>query len=57
MHKQASATAADQAKIDSFKKAFSVCIEGKGIPPNDKKTRFNHCFVEIDAFMKRLSLG
>jgi hypothetical protein len=27
---QATATATDQAKIDSFKKAFSVCIEGKG---------------------------
>ena len=26
----ATATATDQAKIDSFKKAFSVCIEGKG---------------------------
>lgn len=27
---QATATATDQAKIDSFKKAFTVCIEGKG---------------------------
>jgi hypothetical protein len=27
---QASATAADQATKDKFKKAFSVCIEGKG---------------------------
>ena len=27
---QSTATATDQAKIDSFKKAFSVCIEGKG---------------------------
>jgi len=27
---QAAATATDQAKIDSFKKAFTVCIEGKG---------------------------
>ena len=27
---EATATATDQAKIDSFKKAFSVCIEGKG---------------------------
>jgi Glycine zipper len=27
---QATATATDQAKSDSFKKAFSVCIEGKG---------------------------
>ncbi|PZX94747.1 hypothetical protein DOS84_04125 [Flavobacterium aquariorum] len=27
---QATATATDQAKKDSFKKAFSVCIEGKG---------------------------
>lgn len=27
---QATATATDQAKTDSFKKAFSVCIEGKG---------------------------
>lgn len=27
---QATATATDQAKADSFKKAFSVCIEGKG---------------------------
>lgn len=27
---QASAAATDQAKIDSYKKAFSVCIEGKG---------------------------
>jgi len=27
---QASAAATDQAKIDSFKKAFSACIEGKG---------------------------
>jgi hypothetical protein len=27
---QANARATDQAKIDSFKKAFSVCIEGKG---------------------------
>jgi hypothetical protein len=27
---QANATATDQAKIDSFKKAFTVCIEGKG---------------------------
>jgi len=27
---QANAAAADQAKIDSFQKAFSVCIEGKG---------------------------
>lgn len=27
---QATATATDQAKVDSFKKAFTVCIEGKG---------------------------
>ena len=27
---QATATATDQAKIDNFKKAFTVCIEGKG---------------------------
>ena len=27
---QATATATDQAKIDIFKKAFTVCIEGKG---------------------------
>lgn len=27
---EANATATDQAKIDSFKKAFTVCIEGKG---------------------------
>lgn len=27
---QASAAATDQAKIDSYKKAFSACIEGKG---------------------------
>jgi hypothetical protein len=27
---QATATATDQAKADSYKKAFSVCIEGKG---------------------------
>lgn len=27
---QTTAAATDQAKIDSFKKAFSVCIEGKG---------------------------
>ena len=27
---EATATATDQAKIDSFKKAFTVCIEGKG---------------------------
>lgn len=27
---QSTATATDQAKMDSFKKAFSVCIEGKG---------------------------
>jgi hypothetical protein len=27
---QANAVATDQAKIDNFKKAFSVCIEGKG---------------------------
>ena len=27
---QSTAKATDQAKIDSFKKAFSVCIEGKG---------------------------
>jgi hypothetical protein len=27
---QASAAATDQAKIDSYKKAYSVCIEGKG---------------------------
>jgi hypothetical protein len=27
---QATATATDQAKTDSFKKAFTVCIEGKG---------------------------
>lgn len=29
-HAQATATATDQAKIDNYKKAFSVCIEGKG---------------------------
>ncbi len=27
---QASAAATDQAKVDSYKKAFSACIEGKG---------------------------
>ncbi len=27
---EANATATDQAKIDNYKKAFSVCIEGKG---------------------------
>jgi len=27
---QATAAATDQAKMDSFKKAFTVCIEGKG---------------------------
>jgi len=27
---QASAAATDQAKMDSYKKAYSVCIEGKG---------------------------